>query len=114
MFLSEKIVRSGKIDNIHLGLDFFDASINRIGAWIIGVKVTLKGLLITFLESTKKLKKYKENSDNFARLAFLEKLKTIPLGFIWDYYCHKAGISVEAETIKGVHKYGTKIMNERI
>jgi len=112
-FLSEEVVRSGNIDKIHLGLDFFDASINRIGAWTIGARATLKSLLIAFLEPTKKLKEYEEKSDNFARLALLEELKTMPFGIIWDYYCQKMNVPVEAEIINDIHKYESKVTSKR-
>jgi L-rhamnose isomerase len=92
---------------------FFDASINRIGAWTIGARATLKSLLIAFLEPTKKLKEYEGKGDNFFRLALLEELKTMPFGFIWDYYCQKMNVPVETEIINDIHKYGNKIMSER-
>ena len=92
---------------------FFDASINRIAAWTIGARATLKSLLIVFLEPTKKLKEYEEKGDNFARLALLEELKTMPFGTIWDYYCQKMNVPVEAEIINDVHRYESKVTSKR-
>ena len=113
-YLCEEIVRSGNINNIHIGLDYFDATMNRIGAWTIGVRATLKGLLIAFLEPTEKLKEYEENGDNFARLALLEELKTMPFGSIWDYYCQKMmNVPLDRCMIDNIHDYEKRLTNKR-
>jgi len=113
-YLCEEIVRSGNINNIHIGLDYFDATMNRIGAWTIGARATLKGLLIAFLEPTEKLKEYEENGDNFARLALLEELKTMPFGSIWDYYCQKMmNVPLNRYIIDNIHDYEKRLTNKR-
>lgn len=112
-YLCEEIVRSGNINNIHIGLDYFDATMNRIGAWTIGARATLKGLLIAFLEPTEKLKEYEEKGDNFARLALLEESKTMPFGSIWDYYCQMMNVPLDRCIIDNIHDYEKRLTNKR-
>jgi len=111
--LCKEMVRSGNINNIHIGLDFFDATINRIGAWTIGARATLKSLLIAFLEPTEELKQYEENGNNFAKLALLEELKTMPFGSVWDYYCQKMNVAVDSEIINNIYQYENKVTAKR-
>lgn len=111
--LSEEIVRSGRIGDIHIGLDFFDATVNRIGAWAIGARSMLKGLLAAFLEPDRELRAYEEKGDYFARLALLEEVKTLPLGLVWDYYCESQGVPVDRELIGKVHDYEGRVTGKR-
>ena len=85
--IGQELVRSGKLDRIHIGLDFFDASINRIAAWVIGTRNMLKALLLGFLEPVDTLKNAEIEMDFTTRLAMLEELKTMPYSAVWDYYC---------------------------
>ena len=112
-YLCEELVRSGKIDNVHIGLDFCDATLNRIGGWILGARAILKGLLIAFLEPIEKLKEYEEKGDNFARLALLEESKAMPFGSIWDYYCEKMNVPAERDVISTVHEYESNVTSKR-
>ncbi|MFX0103121.1 MAG: L-rhamnose isomerase [Candidatus Hodarchaeota archaeon] len=111
--LCEEIVRSGTMGNIHLALDFFDASINRIGAWVIGMRSTLKGLLYALLQPWDMLLEYEENGQNFQRLALLEELKTLPYGAIWDHYCLENDVPVGPSWIQNVEKYEQDVLNSR-
>ena len=112
-FLSEELVRSGKLDRIHIGLDFFDATLNRIGAWTTGSRSTLKGLLYAMLEPTSKLVELEEAGDYYGRLAMLERLKTMPAGAVWDYYCAAEGVPTEAEIFGEVKDYEQKVLSLR-
>ena len=105
MKLSEEIIRSKNREKIHLGLDFFDASINRLGAWIIGARSTLKSLLNALLQPLELLKEFEENNQLFQRLAYLEEIKSLPLGAVWDYYCYQHNVPVGKDWIKDVEEY---------
>lgn len=90
--ITGEIVRSDRLDNVHIGLDFFDASINRIAAWVIGTRNTLKGLLIALLEPQDTLRQYELEGNYTARLALMEELKMMPFGAVWNYYCESEGV----------------------
>ncbi len=112
-YLTEELVRCGRIADTHIGLDFFDGTMNRIGAYAIGSRATLKGLLLGYLEPADTLKQYDAEGNSFARLALLEQLKSMPSGIIWDYYCQQMGVPAEAELIADVLAYEKKILAER-
>jgi len=84
-----EIVRGGYLGRVHVGLDYFDASINRVGAWVTGIRATQKALLLALLEPVELLKGYEEEGDYFRRLALLEEMKSMPWGAVWDGYCDK-------------------------
>ncbi|MFX0075054.1 MAG: L-rhamnose isomerase [Candidatus Hermodarchaeota archaeon] len=111
--LAEEIVRSHALDRIHIALDFFDASINRIGAWVIGARATLKALLYALLEPWDMLREYEENSQYFQRLNLLEELKTMPFGAVWDYYCLQMGVATERLLIQEIEKYEANVLIKR-
>ena len=112
--IAKEIVRSGKIDRIHIGLDFFDASINRIAAWVIGMRCMIKALLIALLEPTDKLKGLEAAGDYTSRLALLEELKTLPAGAVWDYYCAASNVPVGPAWIDEVKAYEKSITAKRV
>ena len=85
----EEIVRGDFLARTHIGLDFFDASINRIAAWTVGTRSTLKALLAALLEPTATLRQLEAEGDYTSRLALLEELKTLPLGAVWDEHCQR-------------------------
>jgi len=86
--IAKELVRSGKLnDKIHIGLDYFDASINRVAAWVIGTRNMLKALLIALLEPASALKEAENRMDYTRRLALFEELKSLPWAAVWDYYC---------------------------
>lgn len=103
--LFHEIVRCDALDRIHIGLDYFDASINRIGAWVTGVRATQKALLIALLEPVEKLKQIEETGDYFKRLAMLEEMKSMPWGVVWDHLCEKTGIAHGLGWIDEVKKF---------
>jgi len=104
-FLCQELVRSEKWQKVYLGLDFFDATLNRVGAWVIGARSVLKGLLLAFLEPIEQLRIYEEESNYFARLALLEASKMMPFSAIWDYYCLSKEVSLERDVIPQIHHY---------
>ncbi len=111
--LAHEIVRADALQRVHFGLDFFDASINRVGAWAIGARSTLKALLYALLEPHMQLREYEENGRLFERLALLEKMKTKPFGAVWEHYCAESGAPRESELIEEVRAYETEVLASR-
>ena len=85
--IAQELVRGEYLDRVHIGLDFFDASINRVAAWVIGARAMLKALLLALLEPTETLRQLEAEGDTTSRLALLEELKALPFGAVWDHYC---------------------------
>ena len=90
--IAQELVRGEYLDRVHIGLDFFDASINRVAAWVIGARAMLKALLLALLEPTETLRQLEADGDTTARLALLEELKTLPFGAVWDHYCRSCEV----------------------
>lgn len=111
--IMSEIKRANALDRVHIATDFFDGSINRIGAWVIGTRVAIKALLIALLEPTHILKDYEDKNNLFARLAFMEALKVMPFGAVWDFYCELKGIPTDMECIDEVLKYERDIATKR-
>jgi L-rhamnose isomerase len=111
--LCRELVRSGRIDRIRFGLDYFDASINRVGAWALGYRSARKALLAAFLEPRAALIAADEAGEGFARLALLEEAKTLPLGAAWDEYCRRADAVPDRRFIEEVEAYGRGILSKR-
>ncbi len=111
--IASEIVRNDFIERVKIGLDFFDASINRIGAYVIGTRAAQKAFLIALLEPTKKLLKMEEGGQNFERLAMLEELKTMPFSAVWDYYCLREGVPVGADYIAEIQQYEKEVLSNR-
>ena len=103
--IANQIIRYGFEKRVHIGIDFFDASINRIAAWVIGVRNTRKALMTALLEPTEELKKLELDRDFTSRLALLEEYKTYPSGAVWDYYCIKNNIPAGEEWLEIVKDY---------
>jgi len=112
--IAEEIVRGNYLNRVHIGLDFFDASINRVAAWVIGTRSTIKALLIAMLEPIEKLRVMEANIDFTSRLAMLEELKTLPFGAVWDYYCQKSNVPAGDAWLKEVKDYEAKVTSKRI
>ena len=108
-----ELVRADALDRAHIGLDYFDASINRIGAYIIGVRAAQKSLLQAFLEPLPLLRKYEDEGKLFQRLALLEEEKTLPFGAVYDYFNLKNNIPVGEEYISDIEKYEVDVLSKR-
>jgi L-rhamnose isomerase len=111
--LFEEIVRANALDRVNIGLDFFDASINRIGAWVTGTRAAQKALLMALLEPIKQLREYEDNVQYYERLALLEEAKTLPWNAVWDYYCLKQDVPVGADVIGNIQQYEKNVLNKR-
>lgn len=111
--IMEEIVRGEFLGRTHIGLDFFDGSINRIAAWVIGTRSALKALLKALLEPTHVLREYELHQDYTARLAMLEELKAYPWTAVWDYYCYKHGVPVREGWLIEVRQYEQDVLTKR-
>lgn len=111
--IASEIVRNDFLDRVHIGLDFFDASINRIGAYVVGTRAAQKAFLIAMLEPSDTLREYEEREQNFERLAMLEELKTKPFGAVWDYYCMMNDVPSGANYIPKIQKYESEVLSKR-
>ncbi len=98
---------------IHIGLDYFDASINRIAAWVIGTRNLLRALLIALLEPTEKLRAAEAAGDFTTRLALQEEIKTLPFGAVWDSYCESKGIPVGEAWLEEIKRYERRVLFNR-
>jgi L-rhamnose isomerase len=111
--LAEELVRGDYLDRVHIGLDFFDASINRVAAWVIGSRCTLKALLLALLEPSQRLQEAEKAGDFTARLALLEELKTLPFGAVWDYHCVKQHVPTGLDWLNDIKTYERNVLAQR-
>jgi L-rhamnose isomerase len=111
--LAQEIVRCGDGKQIHIALDFFDASINRVGAYVTGTRATLQALLLALLEPRDLLLEAEESGNNFKRMALLETLKTMPFGAVWDHYCETMNVPPAGKWIDEVLAYEEQVTSKR-
>ena len=103
--ITQEIVRGDYLQRVHVGLDYFDASINRVAAWVIGSRSTLRALLLALLEPQSALRQVEMSGDFTQRLALLEELKGLPFGAVWDYYCLKNEVPVGSAFMDEIRAY---------
>jgi L-rhamnose isomerase len=111
--ISQEIVRNDGLQRIHIGLDYFDASINRVAAWTIGARNTLRALLMALLEPRDMLRQYENDGDFSSRLALLEELKSMPLSAVWDEYCLRKYVPVGMDFMKVIREYEWRELTKR-
>lgn len=111
--IARELVRHELLGTTHIGLDFFDASINRVAAWVVGTRNTIKALLRAMLEPVEALKQAELDGDYTTRLALTEEFKSYPFGAVWDYYCAQQGVPVREQWIKEVKSYEKDIIQSR-
>ena len=111
--IAEELVRHNFLDRVHIGLDFFDASINRIAAWVTGTRAMIKALLIALLEPTDLLRQLELEGNYAARLALLEELKTMPFGAVWDAYCLRHEVPAGSAWLNDVAQYEEDVLKTR-
>jgi len=111
--IAQEIVRNGFLKRVHIGLDYFDASINRVAAWVIGARNTQRALLLALLEPIDKLRAMEQAGDFTSRLGMLEELKTLPAGAVWDYFCLQQNAPVGASFIDEVKNYEQQELSKR-
>ncbi len=113
LLIAHEVVRANALDRVNLGLDFFDASINRIGAYVVGTRAFQQAMLIALLEPRKLLLEYEESGQHFERLAVLELMKSKPFGAVWDYYCQQQDVPVGEDYISEVQQYEKTVLSKR-
>ena len=111
--IAREIVANGFLDRVHIGLDYFDASINRVAAWTIGTRNMLRALLMALLEPTAKLRAAENAGDYTTRLALQEETKSLPFGAVWDFYCESKGVPVGEAWLAEVKRYEKKVLFNR-
>lgn len=111
--IAQEIVRANALERVHLGLDFFDASINRIAAWIIGARNMRKALLIALLEPVEQLAEAERQWDGTARMAIFEEQKSMPWSAVWEYYCTSHELPAGIEWLNCVREYESKTLAKR-
>ena len=111
--IANEVIRNGLLDRIHIGLDFFDASINRVAAWVIGMRNMQKALLRALLEPTAAMKKMELDGDYTARLAYLEEMKAMPWQIVFDEFCARQNVPTGLDWLTEVRAYEKKILAER-
>jgi L-rhamnose isomerase len=113
MSIAQELVRGDYLKRTHIGLDFFDASINRIAAWTIGARNMLRALCIAMLDPIERIKKAELTGDYTSRLVLMEEAKTLPFAAVWDYYCHKMGVPVGEEWLREVKTHERTVLSQR-
>lgn len=113
MAIAQEIVRGGFVERVHIGLDYFDATINRVAAWVIGVRAMLKALLASLLEPIEQMREAEVSGDLTTRLAMSEEVKSLPIGAVWDYYCMTSDVPADWAWLEGVKKYEREVMSGR-
>jgi len=111
--LAKEIIRADVLPKVHIGLDYFDASINRMGAYAIGIRATQKAFLQGLLEPISKLREYEANGQYFERLALLEEAKVLPWNAAWDYFCLKNNVAVGEDYITEIQQYEKDVTSKR-
>ncbi|MEC0181264.1 L-rhamnose isomerase [Paenibacillus peoriae] len=111
--IARELVRGDLLSRTHIGLDFFDGSINHVAAWVIGTRNTIKALLRAMLEPIEELKKAEQERDFTTRLALVEEFKSYPFGAVWDYYCAQNGVPVREEWLTEAKDYEQQVLLKR-
>lgn len=111
--VAQALVFSGKLGKVNIAMDFFDGSINRIGAWSVGVRSMSKAILYALLSPVNQLVNLEEEGKGFEKMAVMEKQKMLPLGAVWDEYCRRCNVPVEEDLIDAVDEYEKKVLNGR-
>ena len=111
--IAQELVSGGYLSRTHIGLDYFDASINRVAAWVIGMRNMLRALCIALLQPVASLKKLEAEGDFTSRLALMEEVKTLPYAAVWDCYCEQKGVPVGIHWLTEVKRYEADVLSKR-
>ncbi len=109
-----ELVRGDFLGRTHIGLDYFDASINRVGAWVIGTRSTLKALLIALLDPIEKLREMESSGDLTGRLALMEEAKSLPWGLVWDEHCLRSNVPTGFSWLDPLRSYEHSVLSQRV
>jgi len=113
LLIAQEIVRANALKRVNIGLDYFDATLNRIGAYVIGTRATQQAFLFALLEPTKMIRAAEESGNYFKRLALFEILKSKPFGAVYDYFCLQNNVPVGIDYIAAIEKYESEVLNNR-
>jgi L-rhamnose isomerase len=111
--IMQEVVRGGFLGRTHIGLDYFDASINRIAAWVIGMRNAVKALLLAMLEPLARLREAEATGDFTSRLALMEGTNTLPAGAVWDEYCRRQNVPLGLDWLAELKIYEKKVLAAR-
>src|SRR5205807_948949 len=111
--IAQEIVWGDYLDRVRMGLDYFDASINRVAAWVIGARNLSKALLMALLAPIQRLREAEARGDYTSRLALMEEAKMLPFGAVWDFYCEKMGVPLGFDWLAEIKAYEQKVLAER-
>ncbi|MDO5579517.1 MAG: L-rhamnose isomerase [Planctomycetia bacterium] len=111
--IAEELVRNNLLNRVHIGLDYFDATINRIAAWTIGTRAMLRSLLMALLEPLAQMRQWEKEGDYSRRLAMLEELRSMPISSVWDYYCSENNVPIGEKWIEKVKEYEKSVLASR-
>ncbi len=111
--IMQELARGDFLGRTHIGLDYFDASINRVAAWTIGARNALRALLLALLEPIDQMRALEQAGDYTARLALLEELKSLPFGAVWDYYCLQQSAPVGMAVLEEIRAYEAQVLAGR-
>ena len=111
--ITQSLVRDNELDKTNIGLDFFDATINRVSGWVVGARATQKALLQAMLAPIDDLKKAELNYDYTTRLAVTEELKSYPFGAVWDEFCLQNNVPVGTDWLDNIHQYEKDVQFKR-
>ena len=111
--IMQELVRGGFLERVHIGLDYFDASINRVAAWVLGTRNALRALLMALLEPLAQMREMEVSGDYTGRLALFEELKGMPFAAVWDYYCLTAGVPVGLGYVDEIRAYERQELSKR-
>jgi L-rhamnose isomerase len=111
--IAQELVHGDYLSRTHIGLDFFDASINRVAAWVTGTRCMIKALLLALLEPIDQLRSLELEGDFTARLALQEELKTMPFGAVWDHYCLQSEVPVGGAWLEAIKQYEAEVLSKR-
>ena len=111
--LAREVIRCNALDRVHIGLDYFDATINRIGAYVIGCRATQKAFLQALLEPSATLQRYEAEGKYFERLALQEELKSLPWAAVWDMFCLQNDVPVGEAYIAEIEQYEADVTSKR-
>ncbi len=112
--IAQEIVWGGYIDRVRIGLDYFDASINRVAAWVIGARNMVRALLLALVAPIEQLKQFEAEGDFTSRLALMEDAKTLPFGAVWDYYCGQKGVPAGETWLAEAKRYEETVLSWRV
>jgi L-rhamnose isomerase len=112
--IAGEVVRGGYGGRVRIGLDYFDATVNRVAAWVVGVRATQVAFLTALLEPTESLRCADDSGDFTARLAITESHKTLPVGAVWDQFCAQSDVPVGVEWLADVRRYEADVLSRRV